>query len=152
MEAGEGGGAGWHQLHRNSLREKGAELASRSHAPESFRLYMQPADVETGIYMGSDSPKFTSMTDSQKPPGDSPCAGLRPILPPFPLWSPEADSAHRLAANVTVFGICWYQGMEWIGQPGRKGTVPLSLVIASEGQGSLMQLSHQCFEKSPPGG
>lgn len=50
-------------------------------------------------------------------------------LPPPP--SPEADSTHRLAANVTLFGKCWYQGKEWEGRyKRRRGSVPLSPVMA----------------------
>lgn len=56
--------------------------------------------------------------------------GLRPTLPPSLFWSPDADSAHKLAADVTLFGICWYQGMEWMGGHGRRGSVPLGPVIA----------------------
>lgn len=57
---------------------------------------------------------------------------VRALTHPAPLTplSPEADSAHGLAANVTLFGRCWYQGVEWVGLRGRRGPVPLSLVIA----------------------
>lgn len=72
---------------------------------------------------------------------------------PAPLTplSPEVYSARRLAANVTLFGRCWYQGVEWVGLRGRRGPVPLSLVIAGGLEAASGQRSPQCFEKSPPG-
>lgn len=121
------------RLEEGSLRDEGAELASRSHAPENFRLYVQPADVEAEAHT-------REVTRPSSPAWQINRGLLETVLvqveiraqthsAPLTPLSPEADSAHGLAASVTLFGRCWYQGMEWAGRHGRRESVHPSPVM-----------------------